>query len=155
MASLQFKLKMSEETVNGVKIVSYRIPEKGDYPGDDDGYRFNFVPCFAATDTEFLVATSPRLLKDLLVELKKPTRTSDTSAAVWRGKVYGSGAATAIRNRPDPVITNAVLSRGIGLKQAKAEVGELAAFLESFGTVGFGMDHATDAFKLDLEWNRR
>ncbi len=155
VASLQFKLKMSEETVNGVKIVSYRFPEKGDYPGDDDNYRFNFVPCFAATETEFLVATSPRLLKDLLVELKKPARTYDNSAAVWRGKVYGSGAATAIRNRPDPVITNAVLSRGIGLKQAKAEVRELAAFLESFGTLGFSMDHGKDAFKFDVEWTRK
>lgn len=155
LASLQFKLKMTEETVDGVKITAYRFPDKGDVPGDEGNLRFNFVPCFAATDHEFLIATNPRLLKDLLVELKKPTKTTDPSAAVWRGKFYGSGAATAITRRPDFVITDAVLSRGVGLTQAKAEVAELATFLEAFGTVSFAMDHGTDAFKFDLEWQRK
>jgi len=155
IASLQFGLKMTEEVVNGVKITSYRFPEKGPYAGDDDGYRFNFVPCFAATHDSFLIATSPRLLKDLLVELKKPTSSADTSAAVWRGKGYGRGAATAFRGRPDPIITDAILSRGVGLKEARAEVAQLAAFLDTVGDIGFTMDHAPDAFKFDVEWKRK
>jgi hypothetical protein len=154
LASLQLKLKMTEESADGVRITSYRFPDKGEFPGDDGNLRFNFVPCFAATEKEFLVGTSPRLLKDLLAELKKPARPADTSAAVWRGKFYGTGAATAIRSRPDAVISDAVLSRGVGLKQAKAEVAELAAFLDAFGTVSFALDHGKEAFKFDVEWER-
>lgn len=155
LASLEYGLKLSEETVDGVTIVSYRFPEKGVYPGDDDGYRFNFVPCFATTGDFFLTATSPRLLKDLLIELKKPTTGAGPSAAVWRGKVYGRGAATALRGRPDPIITDAILSRGVGLKQATAEVEQLAGFLDTIGTAGFTMDHGANAFQFDVEWKRK
>ena len=74
---------------------------------------------------------------------------------MWRGQVYGTGAATAIRGRPDPVITDAVLSRGVGLKQAKADVEQLAAFLDALGTAGFAMNHGADAFQFDVEWKRK
>jgi len=53
-AGAQAKLKLVEETVDGVTLVGYRFPEDGSLPEDVNKIRFNFSPCFASVGDQFV-----------------------------------------------------------------------------------------------------
>ncbi len=53
---------------------------------------------------------------------------------------------------PDSLITDAILSRGLGLDEAKKEVAELVAWLKSLGNGRIDFDIAEKEYKLDLIW---
>ncbi|HVK19723.1 MAG TPA: hypothetical protein VM533_22510, partial [Fimbriiglobus sp.] len=154
LATFQVGLSMSEETHDGVTITSYRFPEKKPFPGngDPDNLRFNFVPCFAVVGDYLVVSSSPALVKDLIPELKKTPDPAKCSPAVWRAKTYAAGIAQTIRDNPEPVVTNAVLSEGVGLDEAKKQVAALADWVATLGAAGLSIDHGADAYEIKLEW---
>jgi hypothetical protein len=151
VGSLQFGMKMSEHEHEGVTLVAYRFPENKTIPEDPDGLRYNFEPCYAIVGDELVVASTLELGKKLVTELKKP-RTGDSSPAVLRGKVYAKGAAEALAGFSDPLITDAVLSRGIGLSDARKEIAELVEFVKTLGTGRVELDMTAKEYRLDLVW---
>ncbi|MEO2090146.1 MAG: hypothetical protein ABGY75_11695, partial [Gemmataceae bacterium] len=154
LAGLQFGLKMTEEKHDGIDIVSYRFSENKPLDADPTNVRFNFVPSFAVVNGFLVVASSPQLLKDLSPEVKKPVDPAGCSPAVWRNRVYGAGAAAALKARPEAVITDAVLGQGIGLDEAKKQVEQIAKFLGTLGTLGVEVEHGAEAFRFEVEWKR-
>ncbi len=151
-ASFQLKLKMSETTQDGVKIVTYRFPENGDYPGGDPAnYRFNFAPSYAIVDDFLVASTTPDLVRSLIPELRKPA-VSEKSPSVWRGRAFADGAATFLRANPDPTVTDTILNDGVGLDTAKKQVADFANWLATLGSLGIEVDHDTEAFELRVEW---
>lgn len=154
LASLQFQTKMTEETHDGVQIVSYRFPEKGKYPGDDDNIRFSFVPAFAVVGDYLVVSSRPGLIKDLIPSLRQP-QTPDPAAPVWRAKTYAKGLAESLKLVPDPLVTNAVLDQGVGLDEAKKQVDQLAAWVATLGTASLEIDHQKDAYQVQVVWKTK
>ena len=154
VTSTQTGLKMSDETHDGMKIVTYRFPEDKPFPGDADpgNLRFNAAPSFAVVGEYLVVSSHPRLIKDLIPELRKPIDESKSSQAVWRGRGYGSGGAEFIRNYPDAVITNTVLTQGIGLDDAKKQVRQIADWVQTLGNPSLEIDHQRDAYELKFDW---
>lgn len=151
VASFQLKLKMSETTHDGVNIVTYRFPEKGDYPGGDPAnYRFNFAPSYGIVDHFLVASTTPELVRSLIPELRKPA--GSEKSPVWRGRASADGAATFLRANPDPTVTDTILNDGVGLDTAKKQVADFAIWLATLGSLGIEIDHGTDAFELRAEW---
>jgi hypothetical protein len=153
VASLQFDLKMTEHTHDDVKIVAYRFPENKEIADDPTGIRFNFEPCFATVGNELVVASTVELCKKLITELKKP-QSAKSSPAVIRGKFSAKGGADFLAALPEPLITDAILARGIGLEEAKKEVAELVAWIKSLGTFRGELDITDKEYKLDLVWEQ-
>ncbi len=151
IASLQFDLKISEHKHDGTTIVAYRFPENKELADDPDGLRFNFEPCFAIVGAELVVATTVELCKKLITELKSPQK-GKSSPAVIRGKFSATGAADTLAALPEPFITDAILSRGIGLDDARKEVAALVAWVRSLGTFRGELDITAKEYKLDLVW---
>lgn len=156
LATFQAGLSMSEEKYDGVTITTYRFPEKMPFPGNGDPgrLRFNFVPCFAVVGDFLVVSSSPALVKELIPELQKTPDPAKTSPAVWRAKIYATGLAQTIRDNPEPVVTNAVLSEGVGLDEAKKQVAALADWVATLGAAGLSIDHGADAYEIKLEWKK-
>jgi hypothetical protein len=153
IASLQYDLKMTEHTHEEVKIVAYRFPENKELAADPTGIRFNFEPCFAIVNDELVVASTVELCKKLITELKNPQKTkTKTSTAVLRGKFSAKGGADFLAALPEPLITDAILSRGIGLEEARKEVAELVAWVKTLGAGRIELDIAEKEYKLDLVW---
>ncbi len=150
LLSLQLGLKMTEEKVGGIEVVSYAFPDK---PVADDptNYRFNFTPSYAIVNGSVVAASSPQLVKDLIPLLQKPVDPKDCSREVWRGKAYGSGAAKGVLARPEGSIAEAILNSGIDRKEAEKQVAQLAKFYEALGTITLSIDHASDAVRYELE----
>lgn len=151
VGSLQFGLKLIEHDVDGITLVSYRFPENKDLPDDPDGIRFNFEPCFAVVGDEFMVASTVELGKKLIAELKKPRR-ADSSPAVIRIRGSAKEAAEVLTGFADPLITDAVLGRGIGLADAKKEVADIIAFVRTLGSVRFELDVTDTEYRVDVVW---
>jgi hypothetical protein len=151
IASLQFDLKMTELKHEGVGIVSYRFPENKELADDPEGIRFNFEPCFAIVDDQLVVASTVELCKKLITELKG-AETKPSANAVIRGKLSAKGAADFLAALPEPLITDAILSRGVGLEEARKEVAALVAWVKALGTGRIELDIAEKEYRLDLVW---
>ncbi|MFO0846995.1 MAG: hypothetical protein U0871_00340 [Gemmataceae bacterium] len=155
LASVQAGLKLSEETHDGVAIVSYRFPEDKPFPGDadPDRVRFNFVPSFAVVGDSLVTASSPAVIKALIPELRKPPAAG--SPAVWRAKGYAAGGADFLRSFPDPTVTRSILSENVGLDEAKKRTAQLADWVATLGAVELSLDHQAEAYQIRLEWKQK
>lgn len=151
VASLQFSLKMTETTHDGETVIAYRFKEDKDLPDDPEGIRFNFEPSFAIVKDQLVVASTAELCKKLITELKKPQPTKGADA-VLRGVFSAKGGADYLSAALDPLITDAILSRGIGLGAARKEVAELVGWAKGLGTGRVELDIAAKQYKLDLVW---
>jgi hypothetical protein len=151
IASLQFGLKLSEHKHDGVTVVSYRFPEDKELADDPDGLRFNFEPSFAIVEDQLVVASTLELCKKLVTELKG-TEKKPASSAVIRGKLSAKGGADALAALPEPLITDAILSRGVGLDTARKEVADLVGWIKSLGTFRGELDITEKEYRLDLVW---
>jgi hypothetical protein len=150
-ASLATGMTLSEETFEGVKIVSYKFPENRELPGDADNLRYNFMPSFAVVEQSLIVASEPSVIRALIPELRKPV-TADASAPVWRGQAFAKGVAELGKNNPDPITTNLILTRNLGLDAAKAETKQILAWLETLGHASFEIDHKTNYYEAKFTW---
>jgi hypothetical protein len=146
-------LTLKEEKHDGIDILTYRFADGKPLDADPTNIRFNFVPSFAVVGDSFVAASSPRLLKDLIPEIRKPIDPALCSPAVWRAKGYGTGAAQWLKARPEASITDAVLSQGVGLDEAKRQLDQLAAWVGKLGSVGVSIDHGESAFKFEVDWS--
>ncbi|MCI0700522.1 MAG: hypothetical protein L0241_05515 [Planctomycetia bacterium] len=151
LASFQLGLKLTEHKHEGIDIVAYRFPEDKELADDPDGIRFNFEPCFATVGDYFVVASTVELCKKLITELKRVEK-EPAHKAVIRGKFFARGGAELLAALPEPLITDAILSRGIGLDEARKEVAALVSWIKSLGAVGVELDIAEKEYKLDLVW---
>jgi hypothetical protein len=151
--NLQFGLKQSEVEHDGVKIIVYRFPENKPFPDDPDNIRFNFEPCFAKLDNQFVAATTLEACKKVIAEVRR-TRTVKGSPAVWRGKVFAAGGAMLLYDLPDPLITDAILTGGLGIEDARKQVDAIGAWLKTLGTVRIEIDESEKEYKFDLVWTK-
>ncbi len=151
VASLQFGLKMTETTHDGVKIVAWRFPENKALPDDPDGLRFNFEPCFAVVGDSLVVASTVEVCQKLIPEVKR-TAALPGHAAVWRAKGFAAGAADTLAAVPEPFITDTVLRTGTGLADARQQVEALTAWVRTLGTARAEYDIGRDALRADVVW---
>lgn len=152
IASLQFGLKMEEIKHDGETVTAYRFREDKELADDPEGIRFNFEPSFAIVNDQLVVATTAELCKKLVTELKKP-QTGKSGSAVIRGVFSASSGASYLSAALDPLVTDAILSRGIGLADARKEVAELVAWVKALGKGRVELDIADKQYKLDLVWD--
>lgn len=151
--SLVYGLKQTEFTHDGAKIVAYRFSETKPFDSDPEGIRFNFEPCFAQVDDQFIAASTVEACKKLIAEVRRTAKRRG-SPAVWRGKAYAVGAERLLYDIPDPLITDAILTGGLSLDAARTQVNALGAWLKKRGTVRIEIDEAQSTYKLDVVWTR-
>ncbi|HEV3386453.1 MAG TPA: hypothetical protein VG097_16640 [Gemmata sp.] len=147
---LTYGLKTVEVQHEGITINGYRFDEGKTVPDDSQGDRFNFEPCFAIVGDEMMMASTIELGKKLITELKKPRQSG--SAAVWKSRVSAASGADTLAGLTDPLITDAVLGRGVGLTEARKEIADLIAFVRTLGTAQIEIDITATEYRLDLVW---
>ena len=73
-------------------------------------------------------------------------------ASILFGDRLAHPAADALVGFSDPLVTDAVLGRGIGLVEARKEVAELVAFVRTLGTVTVELDVTDHEYRVDVVW---
>jgi hypothetical protein len=152
LGSLSFGMKSAKVEHEGVTITGYRFTENKVVPDDPQGDRFNFEPCFAIVGDELMVASTIELGKKLVTELKKPRPVGN--AAVWSGKVYAERGADTLAGLTDPLVTDSVLGRGIGLTEARKEIADLIGWIRSLGSFQIEIDITAKEYRLDVVWTQ-
>jgi hypothetical protein len=152
IAGFQTGWKMSEETFENVKLVTYRFSEKAEPKFDDpEKMRFNAAPTFAIVGDSLVVGSTPGIVKLLIPELRKESKASG-SPAVWRASAFAAGGSKFLAANPDATVTQAILSQGIGLAEAKEQTKKLAAWLGTLGRFDVSIDHAAEYFEFKIAW---
>ncbi len=153
IAGFQTGWKMSEETFENVKLVTYRFSEKAEPKFDDpEKLRFNAAPTFAIVGDSLIVGSTPGIVKLLVPELRKESKASG-APAVWRASAFAAGGAKFLDANPEATVTQAILSQGIGLAEAKEQTKKLAAWLGTLGRFDVTIDHAAEYFEFKIAWN--
>ncbi|QEL18195.1 hypothetical protein [Limnoglobus roseus] len=152
LAGFQTGWKMSEETHDGVTIVTFRFPEKGEPKFDDEEkLRFNAAPSFAIVGDNLIVGSTPGIVKRLIPELKKESKSAG-SPVVWRASGFANGAGQLIASSPEATVTQAILTQGIGLAEAKEQTQKFAGWLKTLGHVDISIDHAAEMYEFKMAW---
>ena len=144
-------LTMTEQTIEGNKVVVYRFSEAKHLTDDADGLRFQFAPCFAVVGENLVVGSRPDVLPPVILALRSESKRNG-EAAVWRAKSFGSGVAGLIRTIPEPLVTNLILTRNLSLKNAEAETKQIAAWFNTLGAVEIRFDHREHDYEMKLTW---
>ena len=125
LASFPTGWKISEAKHDGVNIVTYRFPENAVLSNSDSNdLRFNAAPSFAVVNDSLVVGSTPGIVKAVIPLLKKESEAAGSSE-VWKFKFYAAGAGEVIAENPDVSVTQAVLSQGITLAEARTTSAQL------------------------------
>jgi hypothetical protein len=144
-------LKMVEEQHSGCNLVCYYFPENKPFEGDPNGVRFNFSPCFTTVNDQLVMSSTVELGKDLIDEIKRGSM--DTAQpATMRTQLYATGAAQALRDGEEQVLTQLILTQALPPGAAKEEVRKIIALVERLGVVGFEINYGQNDFRFDANW---
>jgi len=146
----QAKLKMSEEKIGDVTLVTYRFPEDGSLPADRGNVRFNFSPCFARVGNQFVIASSAPFARELVGILQsEPAGGSPRSTQM---RVYSAGGAALLKAFEDQLLTQTILDRAVGAEQAKKEAAAFVDWLRSLGRLEIDTEYGADEYRTDIRW---
>jgi hypothetical protein len=159
LGGAQVNLKISEEKVGDVTLVGYRFPEDGKFPADAQNLRFNFSPCFATVEDQFMVCSTIELGRELIKELKEhPAKSElarDGRSAAMRIELHAAGGADYFKTTEDQLLTQTILDQAIPIGEAKKQVAELITYLRGLGTFYVETDYGDKAFRLDIGWSMK
>jgi hypothetical protein len=156
LTGTQAKLKLVEETVDGVKLVGYRFPEDGTLPGDTQNLRFNASPCFAVVGDQFFAASTIELGREMIGVLKNspPTAAKPTSLTA-QSRAYAAGGAALAKIFEDQQLTQTVLERAVSVEEARKEVEAGIEFLRGLGVLKLETDFRPHEFRFEIRWEAK
>jgi hypothetical protein len=152
LTGTQAKLKLAEETVDGVKLVGYRFAEDATLNGDPQNLRFNFSPCFAAVGDQFFAASTIELGRELVKQLQKPSTAGGQPTVATRSRLYSAGGAALLEKFEDRILTQAILDRAIPVDEAKRDAATLIDWVRRLGDVRTHTDYRPHEFRFEIEW---
>jgi hypothetical protein len=152
IAGTQAKLKLVEETVDGVTLVGYRFPEDATLAGDVSGIRFNFSPCFAAVGDQFFVASTIEFGRQMVQELKKPAENVPPNTTSDKSRLSAAGGVAVLKAFQDQLLTQTALDRAATVDAVRQEVGQFMTWLGTLGTLDFDSEYHPHEYRLEVKW---
>jgi hypothetical protein len=136
LASIQFGLKLEEVEHKGARIVGYRFDENKELKQDVNDIRFNFSPCFARVENQFVFCSTIELCRELVELLQAEAKSPGKSEpAQYRAKVYATGVAGLLKDGKDQLITQTILDQAVPVREAREQVEAFLAFVRGLGTL--------------------
>jgi hypothetical protein len=152
LTGTQARLKLAEETVDGVKLVGYRFAEDATVNGDPQNFRFNFSPCFAAVGDQFFAASTTELGRELVGQLQKAAPTGGDPTVATRSRVYSAGGAALLKKFEDRLLTQVILDRAVPVEEAKRDAATLIDWVRGLGDVRTFAAYRPHEFRFEIEW---
>lgn len=156
LTGTQAKLKIVEETVDGVKLVGYRFPENGTLANDTQNLRFNFSPCFASVGDQFFAASTLELGREMIGLLRKSTpENAPTTTVAAQSRLFAAGGAVLAKMFEEQQVTQAILDRAVSPADAKKEVAQIIDWLRTLGQIKLETDYRPHEFRFDARWDMK
>lgn len=150
-AGQQATLRSWDEEIAGVPAFGYSFPEKGKFPDDPEGLRFNYQPTFAVVGDQYVFASNKGLCKELIGLLRKEDRSKPMSPNL-QTRAYATGLGDYANVAPDQTLAATILSQALPVAEARKQTDALIAYLQKLGTVRVETDYTATEFRFDLKW---
>jgi hypothetical protein len=156
LTSFQVKLKLTEETHQGVKIVGYRFPENAEFKADVEDIRFGFSPCFAQVGKQFVWCSTVELCREL-VELLQAEEKGGARGdrATSRIRLYAEGGADFLAASTEDLIAQTILDQAVEPQEARVQVKALVALVRKLGGVRLESTYLDKEFRYELTLKTR
>jgi hypothetical protein len=70
-------------------------------------------------------------------------------------KLFAAGAADLVRANEEATLTQLILNQALPPKTAKAELGNIIAWIERLGTLRLESTYGTNDFRYDIHWQAK
>ena len=117
-----------------------KLPRPGPEEGVDMVY--NLQPACAVVGDRFILATHEALVRELIRSGGAPVERP--SATRERLRIDGVGVARVLQANFDALVMNKVVSDGVEIEEARAEIGGLVGLVDLLGTLEVEIDRSTD-----------
>jgi hypothetical protein len=155
-AGAQAKLKLVEETVDGVMLVGYRFPEDGALAGDVNNIRFTFSPCFAAVGDQFFAASTIEFGREMIRTLKHADTNLPANSTAGASRLSAAGGAALLKKFEYQLLTQAALDRSATLDEVRPEVEKFVNWVDRLGSLDVSSEYLPHEFRFEVKWiNRR
>ena len=153
-SSVQFGLKLSEETYKGHEIIGYRFDETKPLKGDVNDDRFNFSPCFVRAGNQYVVSSTIELCRELIDLLDQEAKGQDKGSPLTSRAVFApAGGKELLKSFREQLIAAAVLGQALPLGEAKAQVETFFQLLDLLDGVTMEEQYGDKQFHLDFRVN--
>jgi hypothetical protein len=141
-----------EEQRGPYKLVGYRFREDkvADFGPDYQDIQFNFSPCFALVEKQFIVSSTIELGRELIDIVAKEGE-GKAQPATSRLKAYSSGIAAGLKSGEDGLLTQFMLGSALDPKAAKEQVRLLTELVDRLGVGDLQMQYLPRETRMDIE----
>ncbi len=149
--STQASVRSWEEEIEGVTAFGYDFPEKGKFPDDPQGLRFNYQPTFASVEGQYIFASNKGLCRDLIKAIRAEGKKSPDNANL-QTVANAKGFSEFVNVLPELPLAAMILSQGVPLDVAKKQTAEFYKFLDSLGVLTVKTEYTDTEFHFDIHW---
>lgn len=152
LAGGQLGLKAVTEKVGGHVVNGYRFLEDKPLPQDMTNARFNFSPCYVRVGNQLAFCSTLEMAREVVPLLDKEAKTKAVKLtdAAARVKLYGTGAAEALRLAEDQVLSQLVLDQAVPIAEARKQFQTLVGLARRLGNVQFETTYEAKQLRYDL-----
>lgn len=154
IGAVSLNMKMTEEKIGDVNLVTYRFPEDKEVGFDKQNIRFNFTPCFAIVGDYFLVSSTTDLGRDLVAFLKNEPKDA-SPIPVGRLNLYGSGGALAVETNRDQLMAATLLQSTISPEESQRQLDQFADWVRRLGSLQVEVRYGQNDFEHAMRWKVR
>src|SRR5262249_54196554 len=140
--SFKFDLRLIEEKHGPYQLVGYRFKEdkKLGFGAEYETIQFNFSPCFAIVDKQFIVSSTMELGREL-IDIVSQDDANKAAAATTRLQAYSSGVADSLRNAEAQLLTQLILSQALAPKEAQSQLKTMIDLVDRLGVLNLDIQY--------------
>lgn len=150
----QISYRSWDEEMDGVKVFGFSFPDNGKFPDDPLKLHFNYQPCFALVQDQYILASNKGICRELIGLIKKEDRSKKMSQNM-QFKAFASGLGSYVYTSADQALAGTILSQGLKLGAARRQTESLFAYLQKLGTVSVETDYTDTSFRFDVTWKTK
>jgi len=134
-----------------VKIVGYRFVENEKNKARDGGNLFNFSPCFARVDGQYVFSSTMELCRTLVDSLKEePKSDPKPDDADSRHRFSWQGLALLVEANREQTTTELTLREGGDDALAASEYKHILELLDALGTIDAAVFYGPQQFRAEV-----
>ncbi len=165
LAGFQAPMKKVEEQIGDVKLVGYKFLENDKNKSRDNGILFNFTPCFARVNDQFILSSSLELGRDLIPLLVEEPKTNafhfsgvplrngtgiGTITPLVDSRFHWTGLTQYLSGIKKTLVTQNMLEQGNDPTEAEREVSLYLNLLEKLTPVELSTAASEDRYWIGL-----
>jgi hypothetical protein len=156
LAGAQINLKMVEEDRGTVHLVGYRFSERGSFPNDPENIRFNFSPCFAVVNDQFMFCSTIEFAHEMIDLLQKEFESSNrrVSRSPLQLRLYAAGGEKLLKAFEDQLVAQIILGQAVKSSEGVKQFNALTEWASKLGQVRARSEYGEKEYRFDVEWKR-